>query len=129
MGIGKVSEPSYQDHKINCPVCYGEGQKEVCPRRGKNYESGEGLHLCPAGHAERNAIVQAARLGIKVKGASLYMNCPIPCKDCLIEIINAGIKEVVCEGGKLYDHLSGWLLVNSSLVVRKYNDADGEDAD
>lgn len=113
--------------KVACFVCGGSGEVAVCPRRGKGYASGEGLHLCPAAHAERNALIHAARLGIKVKGATLYMNSQPPCKDCLIELINAGVKEVVCRGGKFYDLLSGWLIENSSITVRKFNDADGED--
>ncbi len=128
-GVGTVKDRAYLDNLIDCPICYGEGQIEVCPRRGKGFASGEGLHLCPAAHAERNALIQAARLGIKTKGSTLYMDCSVPCKDCLIEIINAGVKEVVCKGNKLYDHLSGWLLENSSLTIRKYNDANGEDVE
>jgi dCMP deaminase len=127
MGVGKVSDTKYTDSKVICPICYGEGAREVCPRRGKNYEADEGLHLCPSIHAERNAIVQAARLGIKIKGSSLYVNYFTPCKDCLVEIINAGIKEVICEGNKYNDKLSGWLIENSSLLIRKYNDANGEE--
>ena len=60
-----------------------------CPRKLLNYKSGEGLHLCVAGHGERNALINAARHGVITNGATLYCNCPIPCKDCLIEIINA----------------------------------------
>ena len=99
------------------PHCKGN----VCPRRAKGFESGKGLHLCPAAHAERNAIVQAARLGIPVKGSTLYLNTNTPCKDCLIEVINSGIKEVVCTEMTLYDELSYFLLNNSNLKVRVFS--------
>lgn len=99
------------------PHCEGS----VCPRRLHGYVSGEGLHLCPAAHAERNAIVQAARLGIVTKDATLYLNTQIPCKDCLIEIINAGISEVVCTEMRQYDLKSGFIMEHSDLIVRTFN--------
>jgi dCMP deaminase len=47
-------------------------------------------------HAEQNAIVQAARFGISVDGATIYCTME-PCINCVKMIINAGIKRVVCE--------------------------------
>lgn len=44
-------------------------------------------------HAERNAIYNAARLGISTKGCSLYVT-RLPCPDCARAIIQAGIKRV-----------------------------------
>ena len=99
------------------PHCEGS----ICPRRTAGYKSGEGLHLCPAAHAERNAIIQAARLGIMTKGSALYLNTQMPCKDCLIEIINAGINEVVCVDMKLYDEKSEFILKHSELSIRIFD--------
>jgi dCMP deaminase len=86
------------------------------------YKSGEGLDLCVAGHAERNALINAARNGIAVKGTTIYMNCPIPCKDCLIEIINAGISEIVVTEQSFYDETSKYILDNltTNLIVRTF---------
>ena len=92
-----------------------------CPRQVLGYKSGEGLHLCIAGHAERNAIVNAAYLGVKCKGALMYMNCPVPCTPCLIEIINAGISEIIITNMTHYDSMSSWHLANSDLKVRLFN--------
>jgi dCMP deaminase len=47
-------------------------------------------------HAEQNAIIQAARFGIPLEGATLYCKMT-PCRICAMMIINAGIKRVVCE--------------------------------
>jgi dCMP deaminase len=47
-------------------------------------------------HAEQNAIIQAARFGIPLEGATLYCKMT-PCRTCAMMIINAGIKRVVCE--------------------------------
>ena len=95
----------------------------ICPRILAGYKSGQGLHLCAAGHAERNCLNNAARLGIKTKGCKIYMSCPIPCKDCLIELINAGIEEVICTEMNYYDDLSRIILEDYGvkLKVRNYN--------
>ena len=48
-------------------------------------------------HAEQNAIVNAARIGVSTNGCIMYMTCGIPCTDCAKAIINAGITKIVCE--------------------------------
>lgn len=93
-----------------------------CPRKVLGFKSGEGLEYCIAGHGERNALINAARLGIPVKDATMYMNCGVPCKDCLIEIINAGISEIVCFNDGFYDGESEYLLKYSNLKVRFFED-------
>ena len=92
----------------------------ICPRRTLGFKSGEGLEYCVAGHAERNCIVNAAREGIKVKGSIMYMNCNIPCTPCLVEIINAGISEIVVTGMESYDKMANYLIENSGLEVRLF---------
>ena len=49
-------------------------------------------------HAERNAVYLAARVGIPVEGCTMYTN-GIPCTDCAFAVIQAGITEVVVDGG------------------------------
>jgi len=92
-----------------------------CPRHVLGYGSGQGLEYCVAGHGERNAIVNAARMGICVSGATMYCNCPVPCSPCLVEIINAGIKEVVVTPGGHYDITSKYLIKESGLLIREYD--------
>tara|TARA_B100001564_G_scaffold359178_1_gene379980 strand:+ start:938 stop:1393 length:456 start_codon:yes stop_codon:yes gene_type:complete len=48
-------------------------------------------------HAERNAIYNAARIGVSTKGCTMYLTCGIPCADCSRGIINAGISRIFCE--------------------------------
>jgi len=84
------------------PHCEGE-----CPRQAAGFKSGGGLHMCPAVHAEVNAIANAARLGVSTKNTTMYLTCNVPCKDCLAVIINAGITEVVVpDMDDFYDTLS-----------------------
>lgn len=48
-------------------------------------------------HAERNAIYNAARIGITLKGSTIFLTSGPPCMDCARGIINAGIKTVYCK--------------------------------
>ncbi len=48
-------------------------------------------------HAERNAIYNAARIGVSLKGCALYCSQWIPCTDCARAIIQSGITEVIVE--------------------------------
>lgn len=42
-------------------------------------------------HAEQNAILNAVRLGVSVKGCTIYVN-KFPCLACLISMVQAGIE-------------------------------------
>jgi dCMP deaminase len=95
--------------------------KGICPRHLIGFASGEGLEACPATHAEVNAIIYAAKHGIATKGTTLYAGCGIPCSNCLKEIINAGIKEIVVLSLKTYDDNSLYLLNNSDLGIRLFS--------
>ena len=49
-------------------------------------------------HAERNALYNAAKIGVSTKNCTMYLNCGIPCCDCTRGIINSGITKIyVCE--------------------------------
>ncbi len=99
----------------------------ICPRYVKNMgcKSGQCLEWCVAGHAERNAIVNAARVGMPaLKGCSIYMTCGVPCTPCLVEIINAGIVEIVCTEVAFYDfdRSCKYLIDNAQdLKMRKFD--------
>lgn len=94
--------------------------RDECPRRVLGYQSGTHMELCPAQHAEENAISNAARLGVSVLESTLYMNCVIPCKGCFGTLINAGIVEVVVEETKVYDKHTQFLIDNSTIHIRKF---------
>lgn len=102
---------------------YAEGKETsgVCPRRIIGFKSGEGLEICTAGHAERNALINAARHGISTKGTTLYMTCGVPCTPCLVEIINAGISDIVVTSLQIYDENALYLLNQSNLGIRMYD--------
>jgi len=54
------------------------------------------LHCARTIHAEQNAIMQAAKFGTSVEGATIYLKME-PCRTCAMMIISSGIKKVVCE--------------------------------
>lgn len=54
----------------------------------------EDNHCVRTVHAEANAIVQAARNGVRIEGASIYVTAS-PCWGCFRLIANAGIAKIV----------------------------------
>lgn len=101
--------------KIDLTGAYGH-----CPRKLLGHGSSEGLELCPAIHAEAHAIARAAYRGQSLYDSTMFINCCIPCKDCLQLIISAGIKTVVAESLDFYDQLSYQVLNNSSLTIKTF---------
>ncbi len=73
-------------------------ERGECIRRKLNIPSGTQHELCYATHAEQNAIIQAAKLGISIDGATLYCTHQ-PCVICAKMIINSGIKRIVYRHG------------------------------
>ena len=51
-------------------------------------------------HAERNAIYNAARIGVSTLGTTMYMTCGMSCSDCARAIINSGVSKIVLREGK-----------------------------
>jgi len=100
--------------------------KGKCPRYVKEMgcKSGQCLEWCVAGHAERNAIVNAARKGMpSLEGCHIYMSCGVPCTPCLIEIKNAGITDIICTDIAFYsgDRSCKYQLKESGLKIRKFD--------
>lgn len=65
-----------------------------CVKDEMSISSGMGHGICPAVHAEQNALIQAGRQSV---GCTLYVN-GFPCKICARLIVNAGIARVVVSG-------------------------------
>lgn len=54
----------------------------------------EDNHCVAVIHAELNAIVQAARNGVRIEGAECYVTAS-PCWNCFKALANAGVKRIV----------------------------------
>ncbi len=71
----------------------------ICPRISRGHKSAEGLEFCPSAHAEQDAILQAARNGVKVNGSIMYCSFKgVPCRECAKAIVNSGIIKIVLNG-------------------------------
>ena len=69
-------------------------RKGGCMRDEMGIASGTRAELCYAGHAEQNAICQAAKRGISVEGATIYVTHQ-PCVICAKMIVNSGITRIM----------------------------------
>ena len=120
-GHERVMKDKMLHEKIKEHNLYGNQLKENCPRRLFNYESGTHMEMCPAQHAEENAVSNAARLGVSVLGSTLYMNSVIPCKNCFGTLINAGVVEIVVDKTDMYDKYTEFIINNSTIKIRPFN--------
>jgi len=84
-------------HRENC------FQKGYCYREKHNIASGTKLELCYASgaHAELNAVVNAARFGVAIDNAEMYIvGHDFVCAMCQSVILNANISKVVLRNRK-----------------------------
>jgi len=99
-------------------------EKGECMRRKLNIPSGTRHELCFAIHAEQNAIIQAAKIGVSIEGATLYCTHQ-PCVICSKMIVNAGIKKVIYE--KPYpDDFSSQIFDEAGVELVQFNSISGE---
>jgi len=99
--------------------------KTGCLREQLNVPSGERHELCRGLHAEQNAIIQAARHGVNIDGATLYCTT-MPCVICTKMLINAGIKRVVYYEGYA-DSLARDMIAESGIEVVHFEESPGGD--
>jgi len=89
-----------------------------CLRENASIPSGTRHELCRALHAEQNAIVQAARHGIPIAGATLYCTNK-PCVICSKMLINAGIKRIYFES-EYNDALADAMLEEAGIEMIRF---------
>ncbi|MCL2675729.1 MAG: cytidine/deoxycytidylate deaminase family protein [Firmicutes bacterium] len=94
--------------------------KGVCMRRELGIESGTRHELCYATHAEQNAIIQAAKIGVSIDGGTLYCTHQ-PCVICAKMLINAGIIRIVFKNG-YPDEFSLQLFKEADMEVIHYEE-------
>lgn len=98
-----------KDDEIIATGYNGAPRGEVnCCEVGKcareDYARGEGYLLCPAVHAEQNAIISASRermIGATMYLASLDTSTPTPCEICRRMIKNSGITKIITYKGEI----------------------------
>ncbi len=91
----RIMTTGYNGAPAGIKTCKERGE---CLRRKLGIPSGTRAEICYAIHAEQNAILQAAKLGIAIDGATLYCTHQ-PCSVCAKMIVNVGIRRVVYREG------------------------------
>ena len=116
----RIMTTGYNGAPQGVRTCVDRGE---CLRRKLNIPSGTRQEVCYAVHAEQNAIVQAAKLGISIDNSTLYCTHQ-PCILCAKMIVNVGIKRVVYEKG-YPDVFSLEIFKEANVKVERYGEKEG----
>ena len=119
----RILTTGYNGAPAGVKSCVERGE---CMRRRLNIPSGTRHELCYAIHAEQNAILQAARMGIRIDGATLYCSHQ-PCAICTKMIINVGIVRVVYRY-PYPDPFACQLMKEAGIQVEEYHEDDDQPA-
>ena len=113
----RIITTGYNGAPAGVMSCVERGE---CLRRKLNIPSGTQHELCYAIHAEQNAIIQAAKLGSSIEGATLYCTHQ-PCVICAKMIVNSGIARVVYREG-YPDEFARQMLLEGGVKLEKFED-------
>ena len=113
----RVLTTGYNGAPAGIESCSERGE---CLRRVRNIASGTMQEVCYAVHAEQNAICQAAKLGVSLDGAVMYVTHQ-PCVICTRMIINSGVKKVIYKNG-YPDEFALKLFAESDVEIIKFDD-------
>ena len=111
----RIMTTGYNGAPAGVKTCVERGE---CMRKVRGIASGTQHELCYGIHAEQNAIIQAAKLGISIDGATLYCTHQ-PCVICAKMIVNAGIKRVVYDEG-YPDEFAVQMLKEGGVKLERY---------
>ncbi|MBQ4289181.1 MAG: cytidine/deoxycytidylate deaminase family protein [Clostridia bacterium] len=113
----RVLTTGYNGAPSGIKSCVERGE---CLRQKLGIASGTRAEICYAIHAEQNAIIQAAKLGVSLEGATLYCT-HFPCTICAKMIINSGVKRIVYRNS-YPDDFSKQLLDQTDIVLERYEE-------
>jgi dCMP deaminase len=95
----QILATGYNGSMPGAPHCLGQFMPDgspYCHRRALKIADMDKYNFCRASHAEANAIAQAARHGVPIKGATLYVTLE-PCYVCVKLLATAQIEGVFFE--------------------------------
>lgn len=105
------------------PVGIAHCDEVGCLREQLGIPSGTQHELCRGIHAEQNAVIQAAKHGIAIDGATVYCTHQ-PCVLCAKILINAGVTDVVYR--EAYpDPLATEMLEEAGVRARRFSSGEG----
>ena len=111
----RILTTGYNGAPAGIKTCVERGE---CLRKKLGIPSGTKHELCYAIHAEQNAIIQAAKLGVSIQGATLYCTHQ-PCVICAKMIVNSGITRVVYKHG-YPDEFAVQMLKEGGVQLERY---------
>lgn len=115
-----------REHRIlgtgyNGPLPGAKHCDEVgCLREQLGIPSGQRQEMCRAQHAEANVCNFAARYGVALDGATMYVT-DRPCTTCMKAMVTSGIARVVYDGD-YPDELACQLAAEVGMELVKYAD-------
>ena len=120
----RIVTTGYNGAPAGIKTCVERGE---CLRQKLGIASGTRAELCYAVHAEQNAIIQAARLGSSIDGATLYCTHQ-PCVLCAKMIVNAGIRRVVSREG-YPDDFAREMLSEGGVALERFEPQEDKKAE
>ena len=115
----RVMTTGYNGAPAGGSTCVERGE---CLRKKLVIPSGTRHEMCYAVHAEQNAIIQAAKLGVNIDGSTLYCTHQ-PCILCAKMIVNAGIVRVVYHSG-YPDEFALDIFKEAGVLVERYSESE-----
>ena len=115
----RVMTTGYNGAPAGVSTCVERGE---CLRKKLGIPSGTRHEMCYAVHAEQNAIIQAAKLGVNIDGSTLYCTHQ-PCILCAKMIVNAGIVRVVYHSGYPDDFALN-IFKEAGVLVERYSKSE-----
>ena len=115
----RVMTTGYNGAPAGVSTCVEHGE---CLRKKLGIPSGTRHEMCYAVHAEQNAIIQAAKLGVNIDGSTLYCTHQ-PCILCAKMIVNAGIVRVVYHSG-YPDDFALDIFKEAGVLVERYSESE-----
>ena len=91
-----------------------------CLRQQLNIPSGQRQEMCRAQHAEANVCNFAARYGLALNGAIMYVT-DRPCSSCLKAMVTSGIVKIIFDGD-YPDELACQLAREAGIELIRYSD-------
>ena len=117
----RIMTTGYNGAPAGIKTCVERGE---CLRDKLGIASGTQQEICYATHAEQNAIIQAAKLGVSIDGATLYCTHQ-PCTICSKMIVNAGIKRIIYKNG-YPDEFAVDIIRQSGIEMKRYDELENE---
>ena len=111
----RIVTTGYNGAPAGIKTCVERGE---CLRKKLGIASGTKHEICYAIHAEQNAIIQAAKLGSSIEGATLYCTHQ-PCVICAKMIVNSGITRVVYKHGSP-DEFAVQMLTEGGVQLERF---------